>query len=183
MLNEAKARSYVFFRRCTLPSTETLKLLEDGGHEIGLHLENSRSLETFRAEKQDLERFLQKSVSSFSKHGSGGAQFGRDHFAPYEPDRYLDWGKKAGMKLFLGNLEDPTCEPTFRSPGLSWFPAAFWLEPHWRDTTRFPVAWLVDNAAKRDVVLLIHPENVLASDELTEQFSQLINRLDTKILS
>src|SRR5687767_2942986 len=127
MLNRAKARSYAFFRRWTLPSQETLQLLESGNHEIGLHLENSRNFETFLAEKQDLEKFTQKPVASFSKHGSGGANFGRNHHAPNEPDRYLEWGNKAGMKLFLGNLEDPTMEPTFQPKGLNWFPSAFWL--------------------------------------------------------
>jgi hypothetical protein len=183
MLNRAKAHSYAFFRRCTLPSRETLELLESGSHEIGLHLEDSRNFDTFLEEKQDLEKFIEKPVTSFSKHGSGGAKFGRLHHAPYEPEKYLDWGSKAGMKLFLGNLEDPTIDPKIDSNALRWFPSAFWLEPSWRDLTRFPVGWLVDNASKRDVVILIHPENVLASTELTEQFSHLINTLETKVLS
>src|SRR5262245_56849340 len=48
LLNELNARAYIFFRRCTLPSDSILKLIDDGGHEIGLHLENSRTLESFR---------------------------------------------------------------------------------------------------------------------------------------
>ena len=46
-LNQERARAYVFFRGCTLPSTPILELLDVGGHEIGLHLEDSRSLATF----------------------------------------------------------------------------------------------------------------------------------------
>src|SRR5690242_20558682 len=83
LLNEHRARAYVFFRQCTLPSLEILDLLEAGGHEIGLHLEDSRSFKTFTEEKTALERHIGRKVNSFSKHGSGGARFGRRHHAPY----------------------------------------------------------------------------------------------------
>src|SRR5688572_5219974 len=51
-LNEKNAKAYAFFRRCTLPSPSVLNLIAQGGHEIGLHLENSRSYETFVQEKE-----------------------------------------------------------------------------------------------------------------------------------
>ena len=38
-------------------------------------------------------------------------RYGRHHFAPYEPERYLPWAKQAGMKVFFGNLEDPRLQP------------------------------------------------------------------------
>jgi hypothetical protein len=71
MLNEARARSHIFFRRCTLPSKPIFELIDAGGHEIGLHLENSRSFETFSEEKALLERHVGRPVTSVSKHGSG----------------------------------------------------------------------------------------------------------------
>src|SRR5579859_1554519 len=49
-LNDASARAYVFFRRCTLPTETIRELLDSGGHEAGLHLENSRSYATFHDE-------------------------------------------------------------------------------------------------------------------------------------
>ena len=61
-LNAARARAYVFFRRCTLPSRSILNLLDVGRHEIGLHLENSRSLTTFLEETQIVERHVEKSA-------------------------------------------------------------------------------------------------------------------------
>src|ERR1051325_4969551 len=69
VLNERNARSYVFFRRCTLPSPSVLTLLEKGRHEIGLHLENSRSCVTLQVEKTLLESHIKREISSFSKHG------------------------------------------------------------------------------------------------------------------
>ena len=59
-LNDARARAYVFFRRCTLPSKSILELLEVGRHQIGLHLENSRTFATFLAEKRILEHHVGK---------------------------------------------------------------------------------------------------------------------------
>ena len=183
LLNENHARAYVFFRRCTLPSAEVMKLLDQGGHEIGLHLENSRSFSTLAQEKGILERHIQRPVRTFSKHGSGGARYGYHHYAPYEPSRYLEWAGPGGFRLFLGNLEDPTLAPQQQANGVLSFPSAFWLEPHWRDTKAFTVEWLLDHARVRDIVLLVHPENVLGNPELTAAFKRLISSLDSRIFS
>ena len=182
-LNAERARSYVFFRRCTLPSGPILDLLHQGGHEIGLHLENSRSMSTFQEEKQMVERHVGNQVRSMSKHGSGGQKYGFHHHAPYEPERYVEWAERSSMRLFLGNLEDPELEPLTRANGLTVFPGAFWLETPWRDTKKFPIEWLVDNARHRDIVLLIHPENVLAQSELAADFKMLIKTLESRIVA
>jgi hypothetical protein len=180
-LNGAGARSYVFFRQCTLPSSSILKLLEAGRHEIGLHLENSRTRETFLTEKNALERHIGRPVRSMSKHGSGGAKYGFHHHAPYEPDRYIDWAQQASMRVFLGNLENPTMQPAGHANGLMTFPSAFWLEPHWRDTSIFTVDWLMENSGQRDIVLLVHPENVLAEPGLVADFKRLIGSLESRV--
>ena len=181
-LNEANARSYVFFRKCTLPTRSTLDLLVQGRHEIGLHLENSRSLETFRQESNSLARHVGKTITAVSKHGSGGKKFGLRHYAPYEPDKYLAWAQSSSMRVFLGNLEDPTVPAMVTQSGLIFFPSAFWLEPSWRDTSKFHVDWLLDYGARNDVVLLLHPENVLANPELIHSFKAIIKTLKSTIL-
>lgn len=180
-LNESGARAHVFFRRCTLPSRSTLKLLDDGRHEIGLHLENSQSFTTFLAEKQIIEKHLGREVRAVSKHGSGGAKYGFHHFAPYEPERYVEWAQRTSMRLFLGNLEDPTLKPTTAGNGLVVFPSAFWLEPSWRDINKFTVDWLLDHARDEDIVLLVHPENVMADPGLVNDFKSLIQTLESRI--
>ena len=181
-LNQEQARAYVFFRRCTLPFGPTLEMLEAGRHEVGLHLENSRSFDSFAEEKQLVERRVDRKVLAFSKHGSGGRKFGFHHYAPYEPERYVEWAGRASMRLFLGNLEDPSLEPTRDSSGLMFFPSAFWLEPHWRDTKKFTLDWLLDHARYRDVVLLVHPENILADPGLIADFKKVIGTLESRIL-
>jgi hypothetical protein len=182
ILREAEARAYVFFRRCTLPSDSILKLLEQGHHEIGLHLENSRSFETFQTERRLLERHIGKKVVSFSKHGSGDARYGYHHYSPYEPQRYIEWAKQARMKVFFGNFENPTLESRLVDKGFCWYPSAFWLEPSWRDTEKFTVEWLLARAPDADVVLLVHPENVLADPDLVSDFQRIIGRVKSKIL-
>src|SRR5688572_23744515 len=182
-LNEHRAKSYAFFRRCTLPSPTVMNLLREGGHEVGLHLENSRSFESFCEEKNLLEQHVGKSVSAVSKHGSGGARYGFHHYAPYEPEKYMTWARDSGMKVFLGNLEDPTLEPQRSQEIPLTFPSAFWLEPHWRDTGKFSIEWLVSRAKEHDTVLLVHPENVVESPQLTAAFVHLIRSLPTTLLS
>lgn len=170
-------QAHVFFRKCTYPTPEICERMREGGHTFGLHLENSRSEETFIEELRSLERRLGQRVQEFSKHGSGKLHLGRYHHPPYEPQRYLPWAKAAGMKMFLGNLEDPELGPV-QDGNLTYFPAAFWLEPHWRDTKRFPIEWLLEHAAARDVVMLLHPDNVTASPEIMREFLLAIETLE-----
>jgi hypothetical protein len=181
ILNANGKSSYVFFRKCTYPTSEICELMQEGGHQFGLHLENSRSAETFREEVRSLQQELGRPVTSFSKHGSGRLCLGRHHFAPYEPERYLPWGRQAGMKVFFGNLEDPDLKP-IQHDGLLCFPSAFWLEPHWRNTKQFPIQWLLSEAATRDVVMLLHPDNVAASPVIMQEFITAIKTLDTVVL-
>lgn len=180
-LNGEGARAYVFFRRCTLPLGAMLELLDAGRHEIGLHLENSRSYLTFQEEVRILERHFNKPILAVSKHGSGGQKFGFHHYAPYEPEKYVEWARQASMRLFLGNLQDPSLEPSKNGNSVLVFPSAFWLETPWRDTQKFPVDWLLDCARYRDVVLLVHPENVLADAQLVADFKKLIRTLESRV--
>ena len=181
ILNANGKTAHAFFRKCTYPTPEVCELMEAGGHRFGLHLENSRSADTFHEELQSLEQKLGRRIVGFSKHGSGRLHLGRHHFPPYEPERYLPWGAQAGMKYFLGNLEDPELPPA-QDGELLCYPSAFWLEPHWRDTKKFPIEWLLDEAQKRDVVMLLHPDNVTASPEITREFLMAVERLEAAVL-
>lgn len=180
-LKSESARAHVFFRRCTLPPAPIVDMLDIGGHEIGLHLENSRSFSTFAAEKQVVERHFKRRVLTFSKHGSGGGKFGFHHYAPYEPQRYIAWAGQACMRLFLGNLQDPSLGATKADNDVLIFPSAFWLEPFWRDTKKFTVDWLLDHARQGDIVLLVHPENIVGDPMLAADFKKLIRTLESRV--
>jgi hypothetical protein len=178
LLNERGKSAYVFFRNCTWPSAKVRELMEKGGHQFGLHLENSRSIATFRQELHALEQELDRRITAFSKHGSGLMRLGRHHHPPYEPERYLPWAIEAGMKHFFGNLENPEILPAVKGT-LTYYPSAFWLEPAWRDVKRFPINWLLHEATERDVVLLLHPDNVTADAGIMREFLQAIEQLDS----
>lgn len=182
IMNANGRASHVFFRKCTYPNQEVCALMDEGGHQFGLHLENSRSYATFTEERESLEQFLGRRVVGFSKHGSGVLQLGRHHYAPYEPDKYLQWGRDAGMEYFLGNLENPELPPAHDGSLLS-YPSAFWLEPHWRDKKKFPIEWLLREAKQRDVVMLLHPDNVTSAPEIMREFVLAVEQLETAILA
>lgn len=181
ILNANGKSAFVFFRKCTYPTQEVCDLMNAGEHLYGLHLENSRSAETFNEELGSLQRQLARRVETFSKHGSGQMRYGWHHYAPYEPEKYLEWGKQAGLKAFFGNLEDPRLLPV-QDERLLYFPAAFWLEPAWRDQKRYPIEWLLNEAAARDVVMLLHPDNVTSDPEILREFRMAVEKLDTAIL-
>lgn len=181
ILNDYRRPAYVFFRKCTYPSGQVRELMAAVNHQFGLHLENSRSAETFAEELSSLERELGLRVTAFSKHGSGRQWLGRHHYAPYEPERYLPWAKQAGLKLFFGNLEDPQLPPV-EDDGLLFYPSAFWLEPEWRDTRKFPIEWLLREAKQRDVVMLLHADNVTASPQILREFRMAVKELESVIL-
>lgn len=180
-LNKRGKSAHVFFRKCTYPNAQICELMQEGGHQFGLHLEDSRSEETFKKELRSLEQELRQRVKGFSKHGSGRLRLGLHHYPPYEPERYLPWAKDTGLKYFLGNLENPDLEPQRNGEVLS-YPGAFWLEPTWRDVNRYPIEWLLREAAKRDVVMLMHPDNVTASEAISSEFLLAIDHLETVIL-
>lgn len=181
LMNSYNARGYVFFRLCTLPSKSVLNLIVEGRHEIGLHLEDSRTIRGFLHEKDVLEHRIEKPVTAVSKHGSGERRYGRRHYSPYEPEKYLGWAEEVGVELLLGNLQDPSLDPLTRGACV-FYPSAFWLEPSWRDTEKFSLDWLLDAAEKSDVVMLVHPENVLEDRHLTDQFLRVIRSAESKIL-
>ena len=179
-LTERQKQAYVFYRKCTLPSAAVLELMRQGGHRAGLHLENSRTFETFQSELHYFQKRVDLKIEAFSKHGSGKYRYGWNHYAPYEPDKYLQWGKQLGLRVFFGNHENPQLEPV-RDGYLHYFPSAFWLEPHWRNTKLYDLAWLLSQARTRDVVLLFHPDNVISDPRLMKDLLTALEHLDVKL--
>lgn len=182
LFNEKSCKGYFFFRKCTLPDSELLQSLNLGEHVIGLHLENSRSFETFQLELNSLENKVNKKIEAFSKHGSGKYKYGFNHYPFYEPEKYLEWAAKLGLKIFFGNLEDPSINNLITEDGLLFFPSAFWLEPSWRNTELFDVNWLVKESKKRDIVLLIHAENILLNKILYKELDFILQNSETKVI-
>jgi hypothetical protein len=181
-LNSKSIQGYFFFRRCTLPRDETIKLLKIGRHIPGHHIEDSRSFETFQNELDIIEKSIKSKIEVFSKHGSGKFKYGINHHPLYEPEKYLEWGSKVGMKIFYGNLENPEFTSTITTNNILFFPSAYWLEPHWRDTKSFNSDWLIKESKKRDIVLLIHVENVFNNPVLFGELEVILANSEIKVI-
>jgi hypothetical protein len=132
-------------------------------------------------EKHILEQHVGRKVLSVSKHGSGGAKYGFHHYAPYEPVKYVAWALKASMRMCFGNLEDPSLDLRKVNDNFLFSPGAFWLEPAWRDIEKYSVQWLLDNAQRRDIVMLVHPENTLAEPDLVADFKAVIHSISSRV--
>ena len=182
LLNKLNCQAHIFFRRCTLPNKILQDFIIKSGHKIGLHLENSRSLSTFKNEFSIFKNHTNTNVQLLSKHGSGKHRYGLFHYAPYEPEKYIKWAISAQMKVFFGNLEDPSI-PSYSKNGLTVFPAAFWLEPYWRDTKKYSVDWLIENARNKDIVVLIHPDNITVDLFLKDQLIKIIKNVTIKVFN
>lgn len=181
-LNNKEVSAYIFFRKITTPTKRILNIIDKGNHVCGLHLENSRSYEKFKEELNYLEQKTVRKIEVFSKHGSGKHKYGFNHYPPYEPEIYIKWGLKSGMKLFFGNGEDPAIDAR-QIEDLTYFPSAFWLEPHWRDINKFTADWLIEESKNRDVVLLFHPDNIINDIKLFETLDYILNNAEVKTIN
>lgn len=172
--NSNEIQGVFYFRICTLPSQKILRLLEEGNHQIGFHAENTRSLSSFKKELEQFKRKLPNTpVSSFTKHGSGDIKIGKNHYAPYEPEKYKSWSKETGLDYKLGN-EISDAPDNFKA-AMNFYPKMFWVHNDYRDEGFNTIQELVSNAKVFDIPVVIHPSNFLASDFVNTEFKELVN--------
>ncbi|MBI5055596.1 MAG: hypothetical protein HZB61_03135 [Nitrospirae bacterium] len=168
-LSEEKISAHIYFRKSTLPPREWLNngLLKP--HKLGLHAEDTRSFETFKKELEEVQsHFDTWKLSSFTKHGSGKWKSGRSHYPPYEPYKYLRWGKALGISFLFGNHEDIS-ESHKLYGRYKFYPGAFWIDRPATDIKR-----VIDIAGKTNLVVLIHPADFLAVKQVEEGMRQLV---------
>ena len=164
-----------YFRNCTAPGKKITKLLREGNHQIGFHAENTRSLSTF---KKELERFKEKlsgaELSSFTKHGSGDIKLGRNHYHPYEPDKYRLWAKEINLAYIYGNeIIDSTDD---FSDSRDYYPKMFWIHNEYRNESFDKIEDVIRYARSFDIPVIIHPSNYYANDFVNREFNELVSR-------
>ena len=91
IMNANGRASHVFFRKCTYPNQEVCALMDEGGHQFGLHLENSRSYATFTEERESLEQFLGffHNPCHFLLQNRLGIAFSREEETPADDEPFL----------------------------------------------------------------------------------------------
>lgn len=173
--NDNKIICTFYHRLCTKPDNETLELIKIGKHSIGLHLENSRSFETFKKEWNDMQNSIDFKMSSFSKHGSGFYKLGKYHYPDYEPQKYKSWAIKMNLIYPSGN-GIPTSKSDLELRN-EFYENVFWIEPTYRNKTFNNINDLIEIAKYKDVVVLIHPCNYIADFHTRSEFHLLVEMM------
>lgn len=172
-LNVEKIPANIFLRQVTIPKKGLLKKIIENGHKIGFHAENTQTFETFSKEVIKFKRsFSTQTINSFTKHGSGELKLGRNHYPPYEPEKYLNWANKLNMSYRFGNNTINDLNPIFEHQGF--FPNIFWLHPEYRDRQIYSSQWAVNMAKHRDLVVIVHPSNFYKELLIQEDLKEII---------
>ncbi len=162
-----------YFRNCTAPNTKIIRLLEKGCHVVGLHAENTKTITTFSSELSDFKEISnKKEISTFSKHGSGIHKLGKNHYVPYEPEKYLEWADKLKISFPFGN-DICTSEKDFLNRDI-YFPKIFWIEREYRSSKLNSLEDIIKIAKDNIVPILIHPTNFCARRNVKNDFIKLI---------
>jgi len=172
--NAEGVSGFIYHRLCTAPHETIHKLLKEGNHKVGFHTENTRSFETFSEELINFKKQVKSlKVESFTKHGSGELKLGKHHYPPYEPEKYKEWAGKANIGFYFGNGIAAGKDEMTDVNGF--FPNMFWIEAEYRVPGFDDIRKVVEIAAEKDVVVLIHPCNFDASESVAAEFKLLVS--------
>ena len=165
-----------FFLPFTLPSRTFVQELMKEGHNVGLHAVHTKEYTDFSADIHRASKSLGK-ILGFTKHGSGRFKLSRSHDPNYNSDKFIDFARMSNLKFFLGNGENPD-EGWQYKDGVLYFPSAFWLNRNYREDN-FTVDWLVKASRDRDVVVLMHPEDVMEGTNLmTREYERIMGKVE-----
>jgi hypothetical protein len=175
-LFERGIKASFFFLPFTLPSKLFVRELMKEGHNVGLHAIHTKEYSDFSADINRASKSLGKIVG-FTKHGSGRFKLSRSHDPDYNPDKFIEFARKSDLKFFLGNGENPDESWQYKE-GVQYSPAAFWLNRNYRED-KFTVDWLIEASRDRDVVVLMHPEDVTEGTNLmTREYERIMSKLE-----
>lgn len=174
-LNMESIKAHIYFRRCTLPPPDWFQNGLLGGHKLGLHAEDTRDFETFKKEFTDVQKYFNLvELTSFTKHGSGNWKSGRNHYPPYEPEKYLEWAELLGIPFLFGNKEDIN-EPCQSNGQNQFYSSAFWLDRPYTDYGQSSLQNVIDIAKVRNIVLLIHCADFVADERVAQGMRDLVS--------
>lgn len=175
-LHERAIAASFFFLPFTLPNQMFVQELIEKGHNVGLHAVHTKNYKDFAADIDRASKKLGK-ILGFTKHGSGRFKLSRSHDPDYNPDKFIDFARMSNLKFFLGNGENPM-EGWQYKEGVSYSPSAFWLNRNYRED-KFSVDWLIEASRDKDVVVLMHPEDVIESTNLMiREYERIMEKVE-----
>ena len=165
-LNDKGIKATFFLKTNTIPGDQGML----NGHRVGIHSWIARTLTDFEREFGFVQRAMGNfKVDGMSKHGSGPRTESWKDVSPwteswnqareYEPRKYLEWCRAMGLRYFAGNSQDARI-PCQEIGKVTFYPSAFWLGRNERPPG-VDIPWLLREGEKRDVIVLVHPENWL----------------------
>ena len=147
-LGQSGIQATWFFRTVSAPTKALLPFFSDLQQSLGLHAERTNTFETFLGELKLWEKRLGKRPGGFTKHGSGELKLSRMHDPSYIPEKLLDFGKRAGLRFFLGN-DHQYLNPYSEHDGFIYAPSVFWLDRTSLYGKSFSIDSFIDDAKKR----------------------------------
>jgi hypothetical protein len=173
-LSKVRIKAHIYFRKCTLPPISWLKESFLDGHKLGLHAENTRNIETFKKELEEVQSYFSSyKLNSFTKHGSGILKLGRYHHPPYEPLKYLNWAGILGIPYFFGNEEINELNDCVQMN--QFYPRMFWIEMFNGKNAGCSFQRIVDVGREKNVVVISHPANFIANKEVENSIVKFIS--------
>jgi len=166
-LDDRGVKASIFFQPFTVPNKGFARALEDAGHSVGLHAVHTNNYNNYLKDLRKISKKFDCKIQGFTKHGSGMLKLSRRHDRVYDSKKYIEYAKQSNLAYFLGNGENPA-EQWSMVDGILYSPSAFWLNRNYR-ADKFTVDWLIDESNNRDIVVLIHPEDVTAGTSLIQQ--------------
>ena len=163
-LNDRGIKASLSFQPFTVQNKDFAQELLKKGHSIGLHAVHTKDFKNFLGDLGKISRRFDGKVCGFTKHGSGKSKLSRRHDLNYDPEKFIESAKQTNLKYFLGNGENPK-ERGEVVDSVFYFPSAFWLNRnYWED--KFTIDWLADESVNRNIVILMHPRDVVGGTEL-----------------
>lgn len=173
-LDDRGIKGSLFFLPSTVPNSDFAEELLNAGHSVGLHAVHTQDLSHFMRDLDAVSKKFGDAISGVTKHGSGGMKLSRRHDPIYDSNKMLKYTAAASLKYFLGNGENPIEEMKLKN-GIVYAPSAFWINRNYRED-RYSVDWLLDQSESQNIVVLIHPEDILHGTPLVvREYEQIVS--------
>jgi hypothetical protein len=166
-----------FFRTVSAPTRGLLHNFIDFNQDLGLHAEQTGSLESFSKEVRTWEKKCGRRPTGFTKHGSGELKLSRRHDSTYAPARLLEYGRKTGFTYFLGNnhqYQDAISE----HDGIIYAPSVFWLDRTTLYGESFSLDSIIETSFSIPLIVLIHPVWYAQRKEVSDGLERLLDKCE-----
>lgn len=170
--NLNKIPAILYFRNCTIPNEKTNYLIKEGDYLVGFHAEETQSMLSFQNELTLFEKKIGNKIKTFTKHGSGKLKLGKNHYPPYEPEKYLEWAKNMSLNYSFGNGIPNDIEDLFSKN--DFYENMFWLERSYRKPPLEHIEDIIEAAKSNTIILVVHPANFFTYQEVKEDLLNLI---------